>query len=69
MDLDTVVIARGYRPFKREIGISAFSAHTVAMPNGFVLDYKLFSFFILYLRSFSCPCWVDCTDFYLRHFP
>lgn len=50
MDLDTVVTTRGYGPFKREIGISAFSAHTAAMPNVFVHDYEKFS-----LSLFSMP--------------
>lgn len=42
MDLDTVVITRGYRSFKREIGISAFSAHTVAMLTVLVHDSERF---------------------------
>lgn len=45
MDLDTVIITRGYRSFKREIGISAFSAHTVSMPNVFVHNYEILSLF------------------------
>lgn len=44
-DLGTAVITRGYRSFKREIGISAFSAHTVAIPNVFVHDRERFSSF------------------------
>lgn len=58
MDLDTVVITRGYRSFKRGIGISAFSAHTVSMPNVFIHNYEIFSLFSTWGHSHAFSCWL-----------